>query len=84
MAVYRYVTNGAVVEFFTSCSRRERDDLLKYLNLIANDPFQRGDYVQTIRQGREVQVKRFGKWLVAYWADHPVLEVRIVDIERVS
>ena len=84
MGLYRYVTNGAVVEFFTSCSRRERDDLLKYFNLVANDPFQRGDYVQTILAarsksnalgkgrshiGRTTRFWRFGLWTSSVFSD---------------
>jgi hypothetical protein len=29
-----------------------------------------------------MQVKRFGAWLVTYWADDSVSEVRIVDIKK--
>jgi len=28
-------------------------------------------------------VKRFGKWLVSFWVDDPVLEIRIVDVKKV-
>jgi hypothetical protein len=46
--------------------------------------FTRGEWVQRTASGRELQVKRFGSWLVRYWLDEPVLEIRIVDIEKIS
>jgi hypothetical protein len=33
--------------------------------------------------GPGLQVRRFGRWLVRYWLDDPVLELRIVDVEKV-
>jgi hypothetical protein len=30
-----------------------------------------------------LQVKHFGKWLVTFWLDAPVLELRIVDVKKV-
>jgi hypothetical protein len=35
------------------------------------------------RSGREFQVKRFGRWLVTFWPDDPVLELRVVDIKQI-
>jgi hypothetical protein len=29
-----------------------------------------------------LQVSRFGKWLVTFWLDAPVLEMRIVDVKK--
>jgi hypothetical protein len=83
MKAYGYVTESAIVEFFAACRKRERGELLRIFTCLADDPFQRSDYVQRLPGERELQVKRFGKWLVSYWPDHPVAEVRIVDVERI-
>ncbi len=32
--------------------------------------------------GREIQKKKFEPWLVSYWADHAVKEIRIVGIQK--
>jgi len=42
-----------------------------------------GEWRQKTKSGRELQVKRFGKWLISFWPDDPVLEVRIVDVKKI-
>jgi hypothetical protein len=68
-----------VVEFFAGRTKREREDLLRVFAGLAASPYQRGEWQQRTTSGRELQVKRFGRWLVRYWLDDPVLELRIVD-----
>ena len=80
---HKFVVDDAVVEFFTCRTKREREDLLKVFASLAAAPYQRGEWRQRTSSGRELQVKRFGPWLVRYWLDDPVLEVRIVDVEKV-
>lgn len=80
---YSYVTDASVVDAFSDCTRREREHLLRAFGEQAESPNQRGEWFRRTRSGRELQVKRFGKWLVTWWPDHPVLEVRIVDVERI-
>jgi hypothetical protein len=46
-------------------------------------PSQSGDWIQRTQSGREIQVKRFGRWLVSFWLDAPVLELRVVDVKKV-
>lgn len=82
-ASYSYVTDAWVVDVFSDCTRREREQLLRAFALLAESPNQRGEWIRRTRSGRELQIKRYGKWLVTYWPDHPVLEVRIVDVERI-
>jgi hypothetical protein len=52
---YVFAADDSVVEFFSRCSKRER----------------------------EFQVKRFGRWLVTFWADDRVLELRVVDLQKI-
>jgi len=80
---YSYVADAAVVGFFMDCPKREREQLLRVFTVLAESPHQRGDWLRKTSSGRELQIKRFGKWLVTYWPDHPVREVRIVDVERI-
>jgi len=79
---YRFIVDDAVLEFFDGCTKRQRDELLRIFHGLANNPYQRGEWVQRTRSGRELQVKTFGRWLIRYWLDDPVIEVRIVDVER--
>jgi hypothetical protein len=80
---YVFAADDSVVEFFSQCSKREREDLLRLFRSLADSPHQRGDWIQKGRSGREFQVKRFGRWLVTFWPDNPVLELRVVDLKKV-
>lgn len=76
---YTFAVDGAVLEFFTTCSKRDRNRLLKIFDSLADDPFQKGDALK-LGSGREMQVKRFEKWLVTFWLDDPVKEIKITDV----
>ena len=80
---YHYAVDDCVLDFFSNCTKREREQLMRVFLALADDPFQKGDYVQRTASGREVQVKRFGKWLITFWPDDPVTELRIIDLRKV-
>jgi hypothetical protein len=80
---HRYVVDDAVLKVFAGRTLRERDDLLRVWQGLDDSPYQKGEWIQRTSSGRELQVKRCGRWLIRYWLDEPVLEVRIVDVERV-
>jgi hypothetical protein len=80
---HTFVVDDSVLEFFTGRSKREREELLRIFKSLADSPYQTGEWRQKTRSGRELQVKRFGKWLVTFWLDAPVLELRIVDVEKI-
>jgi hypothetical protein len=80
---YAFVVDDSVLELFTGRSRREREELLRIFKLLADSPYQIGEWRQKTKSGRELQVKRFGKWLVTFWPDGPVLELRIVDVKKI-
>jgi len=75
---------GFQVEIFSRATKRQREELLRIFSDLAASPYQRGDWLQRTASGRELQVKRFGRWVARYWLDEPSLEVRIVDIEKIS
>jgi len=78
-----YVADDAVMQFFAGRNKREREELLKIFRALAESPYQTGEWRQKTKSGRELQVKRFGKWLVNFWLDDPALEVRIVDVRKI-
>lgn len=78
-----FVADEAVMGFFTGRSRREREELLKIFKTLAGSPYQKGEWRQKTKSGRELQVRRSGKWLVSFWLDDPALEVRIVDVKKI-
>lgn len=54
--------------------------MIRFLESLSTDPFQKGDYADRTPEGREVQVKVIGSHALLYWADHPVREVKVVDL----
>jgi hypothetical protein len=83
MPEYKYAVSSQAVELFTFCTKREREHLLRIFQSIASAPYQEGDCVRPTASGRDLQVKRYGKWLLTFWRDHAVREVRIVGLERI-
>jgi hypothetical protein len=80
---HAFVVDDSVLELFTERSKREREELLRIFRSLADSPYQTGEWRQKTKSGRELQVKRFGKWLVTFWLDAPVLELRIVDVKKI-
>ncbi len=67
---YKYVADAAVLNFFADCTERERHEL-------------RGAWLRRMSSAHDLSIKRFGRWLVTYWPDDPVCELRNVAIEKV-
>jgi len=80
---HAFVVDDSVLELFTERSKREREELQRIFRSLADSPYQTGEWRQKTKSGRELQVKRFGKWLVTFWLDAPVLELRIVDVKKI-
>jgi hypothetical protein len=80
---HSFVADKAVLQLFAERNKREREELLKIFKALAESPYQESEWRQKTKSGRELQVKRFGKWLVSFWLDDPVLEVRIVDVKKI-
>ena len=80
---FTFAVDESVIAIFSASTKRDREQLMRIFYLLANNPMQRGDFVEISSSGRELQVKRFGKWLVTFWPDQPVFELRIVDVQKV-
>jgi hypothetical protein len=79
---YTYAIPERVIRLVTTLRARERDEVLRVFDLLADDPFIKGDRTQQDECGRRMEVKRFGRWEVTYWPDHGSCEVRIFDVTR--
>jgi len=53
------------------------------LEALAANPHQKGDFEANDDTGRSIQVKVVGAFLVSFWADAFVKELRIINIEWV-
>jgi hypothetical protein len=74
------------VPFRLFLSRRlsERRILLSAFDSLKADSYQRPDFdIQDISQ-RQLSIRAFRPFLITYWLDASVKEVRVVDIERVA
>jgi hypothetical protein len=80
---WQYVLNETSVEFLLACRLRERTQLLKVIEELADNPSRKGDYEAKDKSGRPIEVMLAGQFLISYWSDHFVKELRIIKIERV-
>lgn len=80
---YGYAVDAEVLEFFGELPRKHREQLKGILQMLADDPFQRGD-LQRVRANEQVlEAKAFyERWVVAWWVDHPVRLVRVIEVRR--
>jgi hypothetical protein len=79
---YRYALDAEVAEVILSLSSRQRREFVKVFRALAANPHQRGEQTFCDSHNREIQKRRFGLWLISYWPDHAVKEVRIVGVQR--
>lgn len=70
------------VRAMEALSRAERERIGRFIDSLAADPFKVGDYSEFDETGRSIQIRVIGRSAIAYWSDHPVQEVRIVDVVK--
>lgn len=81
---YTYAADRLVVEKLLLLSRRDRNRLLQAFEHLADNPFHKPE-LELERAGLSpVQVNHFGQWLVNWWPDHAVREVRIIGFNRIA
>ncbi len=80
---YEPVLSSKAAAFLVSRSKARQRKLIGLLYQLAANPFQIRDYSEPDQTGREVQFILIQDLLIAFWADHAVRELRIVDIEEV-
>ncbi len=81
---YRYVLDCSVAEDLLALPARQREQFIQIFRRLANDPYQTGETFFRDSSAREIQKKFFGRWLVSFWPDHAVKELRIVGIQIAS
>ena len=78
--IYELYVRHEVNQRLKKIRGKNREKIFRFIESLINDPFQSGDDIEIDRSGREYQVKIIGKYALYYWADHPVKEVKIVDL----
>lgn len=79
--IYHYVVDCDVAETLLRLPIRQREQLIRAFRFLASDPFQLGESSFKDSSSRDIQKKRFGRWIISFWTDHPVKEVRIVGLQ---
>jgi hypothetical protein len=79
--MYRAVVHGEAVKLLLACPARERRMLLRLLEQLETNPFKEGDFQVKDETGRMQQVIGMAGFLVTYYPDHAVKEVRVTEIE---
>ncbi len=84
MAGFNYVLGDEAVRTFTVLSARQREKLLRVLDMLAKYPTEGGDYQETGASGRSYEVRLCDDLLITWWVDHASREVRVVRLEHIE
>jgi len=80
---YEPVLSSKAAAFLVALSKARQKRLISLLLTLAENPNQIGDYSGADDTGRDIQFILIRDQLIAFWADHAVKELRILDIEEV-
>jgi hypothetical protein len=80
---YEPVLSSKAAAFLVAIPKIRQRKLIGLLYQLADNPSHVGDYSEPDNTGREVQFILIRDLLIAFWADHAVRELRIVDIEEI-
>ena len=83
-AAYRLVFSEGAAEFLVQLPTRRQREVIALARQLAAHPFVRSDYHLPDDAAREIEHLMIEDYVFAYWLDHAVREVRIVDIEDAS
>jgi hypothetical protein len=81
---YALVLNEAAAMRLAAATRAEQRQLALILDGVKAAPFRTGDLQERDVQGRINEVLVVGNWIVTYWPDHAVRELRVVRLEQVG
>ena len=84
MQGYERVLSEAAAKPLATAGRGAQRTLALILDDVKAALFRPGDLQERDTQGRVNEVVVGGDWLVTYWPDHAVRELRIVRLERVE
>lgn len=82
MKPYAVYLRIEAAELLKSVAAQNRRGIENFVDSLSGNPFKTGDYTETDAAGRPIQIKIFGNFAVAFWADHAVKEIKVVAIVR--
>lgn len=80
MAPYEIFLRSEAIEALSGIRGVSRKLIVVFIDSLASDPLQTGDYSVQDSTERDISIKILGSYAVTYWVDHPVKEIRITDI----
>ena len=83
MEPWKLVLDEAAFQFFVSSRAGERRRLLSAFEELRTNPQRQADYHTKDATGRILSVWGARPFLISYWLDAFVSEIRIVDIQRI-
>ncbi len=84
MDAYELVLSEAAAMTLATASRPAQQKLAVILDEMKAAPFRPGDLQERDAEGRVNEVFVVGDWIVTYWPDHAVRELRVVRLEQVE
>jgi hypothetical protein len=84
LAPYDVVMPVSKTAIFCGAKKRERKILLDCFERLARSPNTVSEWVVQDETGRSNYRLVAGRFLVTFWTDHAVREVRIVKLERID
>jgi hypothetical protein len=81
---YELVLSETAAMTLATATRSAQRKLAAILDDVRAAPFSAGDLEERDSQGRINEVVVAGDWLITWWRDDAVREVRIVRIERIE
>jgi len=81
MTPYRVFIASEVIAALRRCNLVEKNRITRLFEHLAENPFLTGDFVEPDNIGRPMQIVIVGRFAVCFWADHPVKEVKVLDLK---
>ena len=81
---WKVVLNQDCVDEILRAPKRHRERIIADLKRLSEGQMREGDVIEKDETDRELQVGRIGNWIVTWWFDTPVDELRIVRLERIG
>ena len=80
---WKLVLDEAAFQFFVSAPAGERRKLLSAFDQLRNNPNRQPDYQSKDSTGRTLSVFAMRPFLLTYWIDALVSEVRVLNIQKI-
>jgi len=81
VAAYSVILHPQAWATLSTISGTRRRQLLAVLDQLMADPFRQGTFRQRDQSGRTNEIALLDDWLVTYWVDHAVREIRVIALE---